>query len=377
MSKSINYNCGTSTKIFVKSIQGPVGATGIEGPIGPVGATGPEGGPQGSTGATGPLNTLIQQVTNEPMGHEDRLASQMTFDYSNQTFSINPLNNSYNVWVKGILFNIRQNLNIQINNSTGLYYILFDHQGNLSNQTNFFIWDSQAPTVYIYFNSHHPEEYMLFDERHGITMDWATHEYLHRTRGASIANGLWVSKNGHNRVDVTNGTFFDEDLRVMITNSSNHVSIDPWRIQQITGPARLPVVYRDNTGWRKSVATEIPVLIVQSSNYPQYNLLQNGTWTIEPGNNPNYLIYWIVGTNIVDTPIISLMGQDKYNNLNESRKVLWSDLDLTDFPIVEFRPLAKVIFELTNNNPLYIIKEITDIRTFLGIGIPPFLNNDD
>jgi len=391
MSNSINYNCGPSTKIFVKCIQGPVGATGVEGPVGatgvegPVGATGVEGpvgatgveGPVGATGATGPLNTLIQQVTNEPMGHEDRLASQISFDYSNRTFSINPLNNSYNVWVKGVLYNIIQNLNTQINNTTGLYYIFFDHQGNLSNQTNFFIWDSQAPTAYIYFNSNHPEEYMLFDERHGITMDWATHEYLHRTRGASIANGLRVSKNNNNRVNVTNGTFFDEDLRVMITNLSNPVSIDPWRIQQISGPAVLPVVYRDSTGWRKSSATQIPVLILQSTNYPQYNLLQNGTWTIQEGSNSDYLIYWIVATNIVNTPIISLMGQNKYNNLNESRKVLWSDLNLTNFPIVEFRPLAKLIFELINNNPLYIIKEITDIRTFVGIGIRPFINNDD
>ena len=72
-------------------------------------------------------------------------------------------------------------------------------------------------------------------------------------------------------------------------------------------PALLPVVYRDSTGWRKSVPTEIPVLIFQSTNYPQYNLLQNGTWNIKDGKNSDYLIYWIVATNIVSTPIISLM----------------------------------------------------------------------
>ena len=67
------------------------------------------------------------------------------------------------------------------------------------------------------------------DERHGITLDWATHEYLHRTRGAAIANGFGAtnyildgngSLDSHAKLDIADGTFFDEDLQVDIVHSA-------------------------------------------------------------------------------------------------------------------------------------------------------------
>jgi len=76
---------------------------------------------------------------------------------------------------------------------------------------------------------------------------------------------------------------------------------------------------------------------------------------------------------MVSTPVISVMGQQEYSSLTAAQLALWSDLDLTGFPIVEFRPLARVIYEIKNSyvapNPFRaIIVNITDIRTFNQIG---------
>jgi len=214
---------------------------------------------------------------------------------------------------------------------------------------------------------------MLFDERHGVTMDWATHEYLHRTRGAAIANGLLVSlfatQTGNlatdGQINVSSGTFFDEDLQVDIP------SVPVWN-QIISGPGQIPVVYKSGvTGeWRKSTATTYPILY---GTFPKYNLNTGGNWTSPDGGNGKYIIYWIAATNMVTTPVISVMGQNEYSSLNIAQQVQWSDLNLTGFPIVEFRPLARVIYELKNSynspNPFRaIIADITDIRTFNQIG---------
>jgi len=365
---------------------GPTGPRGETGPQGETGPTGPRGdtGQRGETGSTGPkgdtgsYNSLIQEVTQEPMGHEVRLDSSISFDTSSRIFTIGPTGGtSYNVWVAGNLFTKSTTSTTMIGSATDLYYIYFDTSGNLGNQTSFFVWDAQAPTAYIYYNSNYPSEAMLFDERHGIVMDWATHEYLHRTRGAAIADGLSVSlvapqtgsTGTDGEINVSNGTFFDEDLQVDIDNNGIPGNDPVWN-QQISGPGLIPVVYLDvATGdWRKSTATTYPILY---GTYPKYNLNTGGTWTTPDSSNGKYVIYWIAATNMVSTPVISVMGQDEYSSLELAQQALWTDLTLTGFPIVEFRPLARVIYELKNSysNPIKaIIADITDIRTIGQIG---------
>ena len=94
---------------------------------------------------------------------------------------------------------------------------------------------------------------MFFDERHGIVMDWATHEYLHRTRGAAIANGFDIYNyiiNGGGatlanvQFSLTNGTFFDEDLQVDITTGGSGVwdmSLNPVECPSSLCPASVVV----------------------------------------------------------------------------------------------------------------------------------------
>ena len=360
-------------------IQGPMGPTG---PVGDQGITGPTGsaGPTGATGADGPpgpYNDEVQLATGEPMGHKNRFESTIAFDYTTRTFTIQPYTpgGTFDVWVLGSKYEKDISESVTIPNTSSLYYIYYGAGGVLSYQTTYFQFSQQAPTAYIYFNSANPSEYMLFDERHGIVLDWATHEYLHRTRGAQIANGFVIGNytttgtgvsNTDAQFSLSNGTFFDEDLKVLIENTPP--GIGPWS-QALNPIATMPTIYLNGSSWRKTNVSPYAFYTQTGDTLPSYNLINKVAGTgiaIEITNNNKYALQWIIATNMTLTPIIAIMGQDEYNSSNNrAETALWEDLYLVGFPITEFRPLYKVIFEVSNNYSNTVkarISNIEDIR---------------
>ena len=162
---------------------------------------------------------------------------------------------------------------------------------------------------------------MLFDERHGITMDWATHEYLHRTRGAAIANGFGITyptleianpTNTDLVFDLVEGTFFDEDLQVDITDGPPGI----WSTD--LNPVLLPILYLNGTSWRKTTAGIIPLLNATTSpaTIPYYNTITGGSGSLTTCPNNDFINMWIAATNMAYTPIIAIMGQNFYTNVN-------------------------------------------------------------
>lgn len=297
--------------------------------------------------------------SNEPIGHEDRTTSYMEFNNSTRTFTIQPLDSSYVVWCVGQRYEKYGAESVTIPDVEDLYYIYFDPQGELQYRTSYFQWDEDCPTAYIYWNG---TEGFLFDERHGITLDWQTHEYLHRTRGAAIANGLLVSEYGSTdeSIEVADGTFFDEDLQVDIRHSLTP-DTNTWE-QQLQGPARIPVMYRSGTTWVKDTATDYPFKL--GTTYPVYNTQSGGNWSTTEFAQNGHGIMWIVATNMLESPVLSLMGQQLYTNVDNAREQTWEGMDFEGLPIVEMRVLAKIIF-LTNGtsaNANIEILEISDYR---------------
>jgi hypothetical protein len=314
------------------------------------------------------VNTVLP--TNEPMGHQDKSESTISFNESTRTFSIAPVSTSYTVWCAGKRFVKTGTETVQIPDTSGLYYIYFSSSGVLSYRTSVFVWDTDAPTAYIYWNEVDNKAYFFADERHGITLDWATHEYLHRTRGAAIANGFGVSNysidgNGssddHAKFDLAGGTFFDEDLQVDITHSATPTA-NTWE-QVLEGDAEIPVFYRLNNHWTKDAATEFA--FKQGTSRPNYNLNTAGTWSTIDIDNNKFAISWIIATNNLTQPVLAVMGQASYNTVGEAEAASWEGLNLDGFPVVEFRPLHKVVFQGTDsftNSVNAAIRGIYDLR---------------
>jgi hypothetical protein len=351
-----------------------------QGFTGPTGDTGPQGIPGTSnTGPTGPFNTQVQSAMNEPMGHVDRSTSNISYNSITRQFTISPISTSYEIWIRGQLFTISAPQTVTITNATGLYFIFFSIvAGNptLGFQADYFLWDKEAPTAYIYYNQSYPDEYMLFDERHGITMDWATHEYLHRTRGAAIANGFVITTsslelpnptNSDLSFNLTNGTFFDEDLQVDIANDPAGVWVTN------LNPVLFPIIYLEGTAWRKTTATNIPLLNAGSGSRPYYNSINSGSGTLTITDDNQYINMWIVASNMVTTPILAIMGQQQYSNVDKAQQAEWDELDLPNLPVVELRPLYQMTYRVrisyTNDykSSLYSVKDIRSFSSITGI----------
>ena len=332
--------------------------------------------------STSSTPSLALQATGEPMGFEDRTHSTVSFASNTRTFSIAPNtaagHSSYAVWTKGTKRTISATLSVQIGTTTGLYYIYFDAFGALQSKTTYFTWDTETPVAYVYWNGSTTSAPFVADERHGIVLDWQTHEYLHRTRGAVIAEGFSISAyttagNGnvdaHAQFDLGNGTFFDEDLEVAITHSATP-TIGTFT-QVLTGAAELPVFYLSGSSgaWVRDTPTEYACK--QSATTLQYNLLTGSTWSTTPATNNRYVVSWVVATNDITAPIIVILGQGQYTSIGSAEAVKFGNLTLTNFPIVEFRPLWKVIFRTSTgftNTPNALIANVLDLRQLSETG---------
>jgi hypothetical protein len=321
--------------------------------------------------------------SSEPMGHENKADSVISFNEGTRTFSIAPASTSFTVWCAGKRFVKTTTETVQIPDTSGLYYIYYNSSGVLSHRTTFFVWDTDAPTAYVYWNEVDNKAYFFADERHGVTLDWATHEYLHRTRGAAIANGFGAnnyilngdgSSNTHATIDIADGTFFDEDLQVDITHSATPTA-NTWE-QVLQGNAEIPVFYRLNNHWVKDAATEFPMK--QGTDRPRYNLNTAGTWSTPDVANNRFGVSWIIATNNLNEPVIAILGQGSYTDNGSAQAEFYASLNLDGFPIVEFRPLYKIIYECKTsytNTPSARITDVIDLRSVIssdqGVGTTP------
>jgi hypothetical protein len=318
------------------------------------------------------VNTV--SPTMEPIGFENKSQSSLSFNEATRELTISPTLSSYVVWCAGKKFVKTSAETIQISNDSALHFVFFDSEGRLGTRQSYFNWESEAPVSYVYWNSTDQKAYFFADERHGIVLDWATHEYLHRTRGAAIANGFGVNNytitglgtsNADAQIDIANGTFFDEDLQVDIVHSATPTA-NTWE-QRLQGGSYIPVFYRLNNHWKKDTATQFP--LKQGTSRPQYNLNSGGTWsTVDVANN-RFAISWIIATNNLNEPIIAVLGQEDYGDKGSAEADFYGSLDLSGFPVVEFRPLYKIIYECKDsytNTPKAAFRTISDLRSVIA-----------
>jgi hypothetical protein len=305
----------------------------------------------------------------EPMGHTDRTQSNLSFNSTTRTFSISPVSTSFEVWCRGIKHTYFSTESISIPNSTGLYYFFFDQNGVIQYDSDFFNLEFEVPTAYVYWNASTGQVVYFADERHGITLDWQTHEYLHRTRGAAYANGFDIvnytttgsgSLDSDAQFDLIEGTFFDEDLEIRITHS-NSPAANSWQ-QDLQGPARIPVLWRNGSSWTLDSSTNF--VIKAGTTRPVYNLNTAGNWSVLDASANKYLTVYITATNNLNHPIISILGQNQYNNIADALAVHFANLDLSDFPSLEFRPLYQIIYQVNSysNSIRARFRDVIDYR---------------
>lgn len=317
--------------------------------------------------------------SNEPMGFPNAGDSTIAFVNGTRTFTITPVGDSFDVWCKGIRFTKTAAETVVITATAGAHFVYYDADGALTTSTSAFDLENQAPVAYLYWNTDDNAAYFFADERHGVTLDWQTHEYLHRTRGAAYASGFTAydyttsgtgALDADAKIDISNGVFFDEDIEISISHSATPTA--NWE-QFLQGGAKIPVFYRSGTQWKLDAATSFPVK--QGAARVTYNLNSSGTWTSPDIDNSKFGVYWIIATDNIGNPIISVQGQAQYTSQGSAEETLWGNMDLTGLPIYEFRVLYKLVFQTATgyaNTPHARLVSVVDYRTSLTAagGIP-------
>ena len=171
-------------------------------------------------------------LENEPSGFPNRVDSKISFNDGSLTFTIEPAAPAtyFDFAIKGKFFRKEAAEQIVLPNVSGTYFLYYD-DGVLTQSTSFttdFI-KIYAFVGIVVWDADNSKSIMVVDERHGLTLDGATHEYLHNVFGTRYVNGLSLGNfttSGDGTADadaqasVSDGLIFDEDLDVNIKNSS-------------------------------------------------------------------------------------------------------------------------------------------------------------
>lgn len=318
------------------------------------------------------LHTEINELSLEPQGFVNRLDSIISFNDSTRTFTIAPSGASYDIYIEGIKVTKTTSESIVIPTGTALNYLHFDTDtGLLSNKTTSFNFDTDVPIAYIHWNSDINQSTFFGEERHGIRMDSMTHKWIHNTFGMQYINGLSIggytllgngSSNSHAQINISDGTLYQEDIIINIADGNNGVEFT----QQLSPIAYIPVYYHlGSTGqWVRDVSTPYP--LKYNATRALYNLYSGGTWTTPNVPNNRYFAMWIVATNDINDPVLAIMGQREDSSLSSAENNnIWSDVNLTNIPTNEIRPLYRLIF-VTNdtfaNTPKSSLQSILDLR---------------
>jgi len=241
----------------------------------------------------------------------------------------------------------------------------------------------------------------VLDERHGINMPWATHEYLHYGIGTRFETGLAMARvasggggaDGDAQITISGGTIWDEDIDVSIVRSAAPASMFEQELGSGVTPGQFPIYYRLGAAgeWAKIAATTFPVHNVVAGDRPAFNNYSGGLWGLtEISANGNYAVMWICATNNVGQadpagagylvePVFAIMGQADYASATDAQDASFSDLNLGTFFANELKPIWKLIYRCRDgyaNSVNAYIYEYADLRNTAPIPGTGFVATD-
>lgn len=296
------------------------------------------------------INVYIQEflgnITKEPTGFLERNTSSISFNNLTRTFTIQPVTENFNFYVKGINYTKNTAQNIVIPAIEGTYFIYFDATGTIQ-QTNVFsdtLITDYALVAYLYWDNDNSNLIFLGEERHGCVMDSETHLHFHKSFGARYISGLALqgftigdgSLNTHAQFNSAGGQIRDEDILLTLTGSSN-----------------IPIFYKlDTNKIRRKTADSFPLIYSGTAGFTgvngriAYNKNTSNIWTLEECLQDYYILVHYFGTNDNSQSTIGFLGINQYSTIEEARANATTEISsLTGLPFPEYVPIGTVIFQ--------------------------------
>jgi hypothetical protein len=332
-------------------------------------------------GTTDEYYHSTQEVNGFIRGFVDRTDSVMNFNSTTREFSISPTGDSFSIYYYGEKFVIAETKTLTISNDVGLHFIFFINDELVEYST--FQGFSETFVALIYWNG--TDTVGVADERHGIVMDWKTHEYAHSTIGTRYASGLTlaqlVSGNGsldtHAQTSLTSGVIFDEDIRIGIVRAETPAN--PFEQElglDTTIPAEIPILYLTGSTpvWQRRTATTFPVMPYDdvADSRCGYNLDTAGTWTVADPGQTSHIAVWILATDLQENPIIAVLGQRVDVTLaNAQDNNRFESLVFASLPFQEFKVLYRLIYQTSTAYGNAIKARLVDIQDLRSISNLP------
>ena len=313
------------------------------------------------------------QTIKDPTGFPNRTDSTFSFDDGTRTFTIQPTGVSFDYWTQGTKNTITTSKTLVLPNVTAKYFIYFNEVGQTLGYSTTFsdaILNLKVLVATVYYNATTGKGEFVVDERHGLTMDWATHFHLHNAFGTRYYGGFGLSYtpgdgslDAHAEISLGGGTIADEDIPTTIVDAASPSAF----FEQILSPiAQIPVVYKLGAGeWQKDTANNWPIKDGGGNIY--YNLETLGTYSLQAVTNNSYVAVWIFATPEVSTPVISILGQREDASLNDAKNNnTYDTIDWGDLPSQEYKILYRIIYEYKNTYANSVKAKIVDVLDLRG-----------
>lgn len=309
----------------------------------------------------------------EPTGFVDKTTTVIAYRPTEQKFWLYPTGSSAAVWCQGQKYTFTSYKEVSQPTSTGVYYIYLDSSATLQIKTTEFDYKLDTPVCQVYWNQSSGEPALLIDRRHGIAMNWATQEFLELSDQSVVKDGFGISgitsspdgsTDDHAKFAIANGTTLFQDVKISVEHNATPASnVASNLFQQVLTPAaRLPVFYRDSTGWVFDSVNDFSYLVDTST--PAYNEYTTA-WQKTQVTDGNYFISYVASTGNTEYPLIAISGQDEYTELSAATAAAFADLELGDLSVVHFRLLYKIIFKYDTaytNTSNVTIEDYQDLR---------------
>lgn len=286
----------------------------------------------------------------DPTGFDSITDTTLSFVPSALRFTITPTASSFNYYRNRKVITQVGAKSVTIPDVTGMYFVYFNDSDVLTASTTPWDFSNGKIFVAILLWNTQVDRYVITEERHGISMTWATHEYLHNTIGTRYKNGL-AGAFTNSSFTIDTGIIYDEDLK-----------------HEITPQTQTRLFYKNG-------AATFEWTNPQSSYYYTSggNLYYNNGNNLASVTSNHYMAVWVFATNSIDYPIITVLGQRTDTTLANARtNNTYESLSLNGLPFAEFKVLYRVL--LRNDATPY--EETQDLRSISNIPAGTYVATD-
>ena len=277
-------------------------------------------------------------------GMTDISASELTEDYTNRLFGIQPTGVSFDYYIEGVKHTINSNITTQITDTEGDWLFYIDIADNTLKCSQTITIEEyilkQVAIAQGYWDKDNQKMLLgLRDERHGMSQSGISHFIFHETIGSLYDGGGLLSNftigdgssAAHAQFIVDSTTIWDEDKRYISDTTTSTITN----------------LYRIAVGkWREGINTNYAFLTAGSGRIAY----RNNSFVLTEVDEGKYVCIHIYATTGISSKgqIYAVTGSNQYNSINEAvigSLVEISNLKRDDFPTNEEIILGTVIFQ--------------------------------